>query len=251
MREPNPIDAELDRREARLRARRGSATPTTVDAIAPDVLAAIEAAQSAARAADAPIDLAERRRARERVQVDGGPLRAERLRASGIAEYLSDRGHEALVTHRLVRTPALEEVHAWLRGETPWLGLFGPCDAGKTVAAGWALTRGDGGVYVKVRSIVQAFTADFGRPAREYEIACRSPLLVLDELGCEDDVGRARAALEDLLDRRQRRTRRTLILGNLSRRTLDERVGPRVMSRLQACGSLVGVEETGLRGRSR
>lgn len=183
---------------------------------------------------------------------DEAAIRFERLRMSGILRYLSDAGIDALVERRLCRTPALVEVHAWLRADLPVLGLFGDVDAGKTVAAGFALASGNGGQYVKAHALEGLRWGDYNRPSPHLETICRCPLLVIDELGGEDDADRTRQVLDQIiLDGRQVARRRTLLLGNLKRRQFEERMGVRIMSRLRHTARFAGVAATGLRAKHR
>lgn len=175
-------------------------------------------------------------------------LRHELLTASGIAEVLSTRAQRAIVADDLDPTRSLHWVRTWVMGSRPILGLFGPTDAGKTVAAAWALARVPGR-YFQSTELALERKASFGRPSGAYEAARRCGLLVIDELGAEDDAALAAKTIEDILNRRQKTARKTLLLGNIDRRTLTERYGDRVWSRIVGVGRALRVDKAGFRAR--
>lgn len=171
---------------------------------------------------------------------EGMERRRAMLDASGIADVLSPHGYDAIVEDRATATRAIELVQAWLTGHRRVLGLFGPPDAGKTVAAAYALARVPG-LYVEADELA----AD--RKGKLRARALRVELLVIDELGAEDDERRARAALNDTLNRRLRR--RTLLLGNIDAGTFEARYDERTLSRLREVGTMLRLRATGLRAR--
>lgn len=175
-------------------------------------------------------------------------LRGELLRSSGVSEVLSTRAFTALTADRVGSTRALDLVRAWSVGWTPMLGLFGPTDAGKTFAAAWALS-GTPGRYIESNALARERRGHFGGPTADYERAVRTGLLVIDELGREDDAVHAATAIDDVLNRRLRGSRRTLLIGNIDRATFIARYGERAWSRLKGVGMVVGLAPVGFRDR--
>lgn len=165
--------------------------------------------------------------------------REQRLRASGVWERLTDAGEAALVRDQLIPTPALQRVREWLLGPAPAIGLFGPCDSGKTIAGAWALAR-LGGRY-ETLSLLETF---LGRASAE---AAAPGLLVIDNIGWELDEDRPAldAVLVEVLTARSTRERRTVLLGDRPGPT-----GPWV-AHLRSVGPLVTVSATGLREKHR
>lgn len=175
-------------------------------------------------------------------------LRLELLRSSGIADVLSTRAQRAIIGNEVHPTRSMHWVRTWLASSRPILGLFGAPDAGKTFAAAWALTQVPGR-YFQSNELAIERKAHFGRPSAQYEAARGCGLLVIDELGAEDDAVGAAKAIEDLLNRRQKHARRTLILGNIDKATLSERYGERTLSRLVGVGRVFRVGAEGFRSR--
>ena len=153
----------------------------------------------------------------------------ERLDGSGI-DGLRHYDREAILADRLEPTKALTTVRAWIAGamRTPDPGvntlvLVGGMGLGKTVAAGWAISR-HSGLYATVETYLRDFARWLRDQSREDSSAQqlwrykRAHLVVLDELGTENDPALMRRAFERLIDQRQSRRRElTLILGNMSR----------------------------------
>lgn len=173
--------------------------------------------------------------------------RAQMLVDAEIAEVLSKHGLEAIVHDRCEPTRALQLVQPWVAGWLPVMALLGETDAGKTIAAGWALARMPG-LYIEANELARRRRAAFGGPDAVFDRAVRAQLLVVDELGAEDDAAAASAALHEVINRRQR-GRRTLLLGNLDARAFVERYDARTISRLREIGKLFRVRTEGLRAR--
>jgi DNA replication protein DnaC len=79
--------------------------------------------------------------------------------------------------------------------------------------------------------------ASFGEERQRYEQAVRTELLVVDEVGTEQRE--AKAAIQDVLDDRIGGKRRTLLISNLSKAALLERLDERTVDRLRELGVIV------------
>jgi len=173
--------------------------------------------------------------------------RHELLTLSGIGDALSQVGADAIVRDRPSETHCLRLVRSWLASRRPVLALFGGVGVGKTVAAAWALARTPGR-YVRAHDLTRMRRGDFGQPDPDYWRHVRGELLVIDELGTEENAEHAGATLWDALDRRLRLPRRTLLLGNLDRQTLETRYDGRTLSRLREVAVLRAVRGADMRG---
>lgn len=179
--------------------------------------------------------------------IGAATTRRELLEHSGVTRVLTEHGLAVVVEDRCEHTRALGLVRSWLAGHTPLLALLGETDAGKTVAAAYALARTPGR-YHELGGLMRHRRAAFGGPDEMWRAAAAAQLLVLDELGAEDDAGEAAAALHDLVNRRQR-GKRTLLIGNLDYPTWTARYDERTRSRLGEIGKLFRVRGEGLRAR--
>ncbi len=185
--------------------------------------------------------------------------RRERLNRSGAKSVLRAEDRTRILREDLAETQSLRAVRDWLalamrpaNPERNMLVLCGHPGTGKTVAAGWALSR-VGGRYVTTEEYLRAYTrwhrdaswSDDG--AREIERFEAPGLLVLDEIGTERDATVMRDALHRLVDRRQtRRKFLTVMITNLTRasfvaRLRDGTYDPRTLSRMTRDAVSVGV----------
>lgn len=167
------------------------------------------------------------------------------LEHAGVARVLTEDALQAVIEDRCEPTQALRSLH-WLT-RTRVLGLFGPPDAGKTVAGAYALARTPGR-YHELGKLAEHRRAKRGKAERVWRAALDAQLLVLDELGAEDDAEEAAAALHELINLRLR-GRWTILLANLDRPTWEARYDARTLSRLDEVGKLLRVDATGLRKR--
>lgn len=213
----------------------GDEDPQKLDEALADIMAKLETRL----ATDDELERFEREEDAER--------RRQLLIDSGVAEVLSKHGLEAIVRDQCEPTRALQLVRPWLAGWLPVVAVLGETDAGKTVAAGWALARVPG-LYIEANDLARHRRAAFGGPDSTFERAVRTQLLVVDELGAEDDAEAAAAALHEVINRRQR-GRRTLLLGNIDAKTFVSRYDARTISRLREVGKLFRVRSEGLRTR--
>lgn len=192
----------------------------------------IRRAQEALDALDAPPGLIDAELAAER------EARATRARLREIREAVVEHipipveDARAIVDGKLNETRAVRVARKWLDTRpTPWLVLSGGVGCGKTLAAVYAAAE-LGGMYITAPELVECFA----RAAREKTEAAilRTPMLIVDDLGTEDDKPATFAsALFRLMSHRNRR--RTVFTTNLTReRLLDpERYTLRFAERLE------------------
>ena len=177
--------------------------------------------------------------------------RLELIRASGVEPVLTDAGLRAVLRRDEggARAPrALELTRAWMSpaSQHPILVLFGGTGVGKTVAAAWALSQRPGH-YVEAETLCKESRSHFGGPSPEFWRYVRSEFLVIDELGMEHSEDLAAATLHEVVNRRQRLPKRTLLLGNLNRAQWTTRYDSRTRSRLQEVGVIRRVDGMDLR----
>lgn len=179
--------------------------------------------------------------------------RRSMLQASGILEVLPDDDVRALCDDTLDDTEALKRVREFMAQTaysvgTPICILLGGTGVGKTVAAAWALARRPG-LFVEAERFVRFYEGRWKTQADEFQRILRCELLVLDELGTEEDLARAIPAYRELVNRRQSRQRPTIFLGNLNVANLKKRFEPRTWNRLEAHAEIRGVVGPSLRRR--
>jgi DNA replication protein DnaC len=184
----------------------------------------------------------------------------ERLAGSGI-DGLREDDREAILGDRLHKTAALDYVQRWIaaagRTRDPGPNMLVVCGGmglGKTVAAGWAISR-HSGLYATVETYLRDFERWYrdrsydDRSATDWRTYKRSRLVVIDEIGTEYDAALMARAFERLVDSRQSRRRElTLMLGNLSKADFVQRIrsgvyGARTYDRMRR--DAVVVEVTG------
>lgn len=188
----------------------------------------------------------------------------DRLGASGI-DGLREEDRARILGDELLPTHALVTVRRWLatamRPVEPgpnMLVLVGGMGTGKTLSAGWAISR-HGGLY----ATVETYLRDYNRWLRDQSFDeksapamwryKRAQLVVLDELGTEADAALMTRAFERLIDSRQSRRRElTLILGNLSREEFVSRIrggtyGARTYDRMKRDARVVEVTGESMR----
>lgn len=170
--------------------------------------------------------------------------RRELLVLSGVHDALDEEGREAIVRGQERPTRALHLVRQWLASRKPVLVLVGSVGIGKTVAAGHALASRPGR-YLEAPEACLLHRDRDGREAWRRLIRCE--LLVIDELGTEPHAGMAAETLQAVINVRQALPRRTLIMGNLSRLTLEKRYDARTVSRLRKHAVFRALQEADLR----
>jgi DNA replication protein DnaC len=115
---------------------------------------------------------------------------------------VTDAMRAAITAGSLKPTESVLAVQQWLANRaTPWLILSGAPDSGKSVAAAAALAD-HRGHWCSANEVVHAFAGMFGEALVAQQRAKEAELLVIDELGGEDDPGRMGSALLQLLNAR-------------------------------------------------
>jgi DNA replication protein DnaC len=189
----------------------------------------------------------------------------ERLAGSGI-DGLREQDRAAILADTLSKTPALDYVQRWIAAATRtpdpgpnMLAVCGGMGLGKTVAAGWAISR-HSGLYATVETYLRDYERWLRDRSREDASSSsmwrykRAHLVVLDELGTETDAALMMRAFERLIDSRQSRRRElTLMLSNLSKAEFVDRVrngvyGARTYDRLRRDCAVVEVTGQSMRG---
>jgi DNA replication protein DnaC len=147
-----------------------------------------------------------------------------------------------------------------------FLLLLGKKGTGKTVAAalvmadiighvlqrarpsGGEAQRGPPGMFVRATTLSRLSAYDAADKAW-FEDMCRTPILVLDDVGTELAGDVFRAHLYELLDRRYSKSRRTVITSNLDKKAFAERYGDRIADRLRERGMAAEFTGESLRER--
>jgi len=157
-------------------------------------------------------------------------------------------------------TPAMDAAKRWTKGT--FLCLSGESGVGKSVAAGWLISRGPLGPC--------PFTQPQGYEAHSYwphgprwtratdlargfdelpgEVR-RASVLVIDDLGDEKNDEHSRSRLSSLLSERDDLQARTVITTNLNSATLAHRYGVRFVDRIKGHGFLTAIRGETLRAR--
>lgn len=186
----------------------------------PDAYARFLSQHRAAQQASSEPDAAKLEVARELRR----QARAARLQQGKAA--ITDEMRRALVDESFDVTEAVSVASKWWKQrETPWLILCGPSSCGKSVAAAAAVAA-HGGLWLSSNEVVQTFTAMFGPPASMQQRAKEETLLVIDELGVEDEPTRMSSALLQLLNTRNSAERTpTIATTNVTLEALAGRYG--------------------------
>lgn len=171
----------------------------------------------------------------------------------GLASRLPKRMVHALAADKLRPTPALDTVRRWVayatgaqpRGPKPILAIIGAMGVGKTVAAAW-LALAEGGRYVEAEELVRLSVARFGEERLAWERLASARVLIVDEVGTEEDRARARSAYRSLLNQRHD-PRLTLLVGNLSRAELRAILDERTVDRVREMGVVVELSGKSMR----
>lgn len=156
---------------------------------------------------------------------------------------LSAIGRRTAIEEHRPLTIAADLVLSWaskpasdLTRITPALCIVGERGHGKTVAAAWLIADTDGR-YCKADDLVRLSRAQFGEERERWESLVGARWLVVDEIGAEaGELARVRTMLEALIDQRQSPTRRTLLLGNITRAEFRDRLSDRAESRWSEMG---------------
>lgn len=210
---------------------------------------------------------AESANARSREEYDRAEREAEReqrLRASGIVTALTDDDLDALIRGKLaLQTNALDSVRRWVNARSTGsfafsvLVLLGLRGVGKSVAAGELLGDHGPGCYCSAEALRASFKATNGPDRELFKRALRTRVLVVDEIGREDDAMSADAMLFDVVNARRGRGRDhasrdqlwTLLLGNISEKDFRERYDPSTVDRIEQQGVILRATGPNLRER--
>ena len=183
-------------------------------------------------------------------------------------DYLSRCGVPFLTRQDMARlraTPATKAVDDWWADDLPSLLLLGGVGTGKTVAACAALAKnwrtwstfmlepGDmppqyawrSGVFVDMADLAGRGLFDSDGKLTLHR-AREAALAILDDTGRERGDGAQ--ALEDVFMARFAAGRKTIITANLSIENVKERLGARVIDRIQGNGRIVSTGAESLRG---
>lgn len=188
------------------------------------------------------------RRRQEQSDAEEASARLTSLRESGIP--LTDEMRRSIVNDGLSQTQALVVAQQWHESwATPKslqvLVLIGRPGVGKGVAAAWVAARTHCPVYLKARALVSYHSASFGEERARYEQAVRTNFLVIDEVGTEQRE--SKSAIQDIIDDRIGNRRRTMLISNLSKAALLERLDERTVDRLKEIGRIVELKGKSLR----
>lgn len=231
-----------DLQASRTKPRKRGGPPTTLGAVGlPEALEDL-GARLLASVSDEDVAAYDAERERER--------RLERMRDASVLDVLPPEVVALCAHDQLRASAALTHVRRWVayqrgerkRGDKPILALIGDMGRGKTVAAAWLLAS-EGGRYVEAEDLSRMQSAKWGDDRDAYRRILSTGVLVVDELGTEGD---ARPSIHDVVNRRQGR-RLTLLLGNLSKQALKDRLDPRTWDRMRTCAAVIEVHGESMR----
>lgn len=142
----------------------------------------------------------------------------------------------AIANGTLKPNPWLARVDRWLAGSTSIMILIGSIGSGKSVAACWAMAE-RGGNFVSAHDLARIST-DFKRDL--WQTLVSAHVLVVDDLGDEQDPAKLSPALKILISQRSSHNGRTIITSNLTREDLklrypDEKLWSRVAQSSAFC----------------
>lgn len=162
--------------------------------------------------------------------------RAEILEREGVP--LSEVALRSVVAELQPHPEACALILRWAaKQDAPRLfALVGEKGLGKTAGAAWWIASVDGR-YIKARELARLHASRHRDDTERYRGYLRAKYLVIDEVGAEDDrvtVDGVRACLEEVVDERQ--TRRTLLLGNVTRAQFEARLTSRAADRWAESG---------------
>lgn len=184
----------------------------------------------------AAVTAEERRAAAAKQASDERERRARRIGSAGIP--ITDAMRAALVGGTFANTGCMTAIEHFRSVDEPrksWLFLAGPPGSGKSIAAAEAIAC-CGGVWVSAQQLPRIFAANFGDQYEAQETVRTASLLVIDDLGTEQDSQRMAAILIELLDARKSMSRHpTIATSNLTSASFLARysaAGDRLSSRL-------------------
>jgi len=153
----------------------------------------------------------------------------------------------------LTQTPALRFVRAWhdkRRFATrpfSFAVMLGDPSVGKTLAAGWLLAQ-VGGAYVTAETLRHIVKSNYAADRDAFYRLTRTPLVIVDDAGTEQDEETAKSALFEFINARQGvRNGWTVIPGNLNEEDFRDRYDYRTIRRIEHQGAIVTVGGQDLR----
>jgi DNA replication protein DnaC len=150
---------------------------------------------------------------------------------------LTDDVQRAIIRGEGLRdTKALDIVRRWYRfaNAKPTLIAHGNPGCGKSVAGAWLVAE-CGGVWLRAERARRAYVSTFGAELERLTDALGAPMLVLEDVGTEQDAVSFGALLCEVLEQRKAERHRTLITTNLTPPQWTKRYGdPRIASRAGA-----------------
>lgn len=150
---------------------------------------------------------------------------------------LTDDVRRAIIRGEGLRdTRALGIVQRWYTSKRakPTLIAHGNAGCGKSSAAGW-LVAACGAVWLRAERARKAYVSNFGAELERLTEAIAQPLLVLEDVGTEQDEVSFGALLCEVLEQRKSHRHRTLLTTNLTQAMWLKRYGdPRIVSRVGA-----------------
>ena len=178
--------------------------------------------------------------------------REERLEAA--RGVVPEEDFEALVRNEeLAPTAALVAVRGWRKNraslESPMtmLVILGETGRGKTVASLWLMAE-LGGVYVTAEELRRLSRSYGGRDRDDLDRLIKARVLVVDDVGTEQDEESAASAMFEVVNRRMGLARGwTILTGNLTTAQFQARYGERTTRRIHHQGAFVEVSGGDLR----
>jgi chromosomal replication initiation ATPase DnaA len=219
-------------------------------------------------AARAPTDPAPRPRQATTRRESTPEERSARLESSGIRAAITPQDYDRIVRGRadaIFPTAALTKTQHWFESfhrereapYKPYLTLYGLTGRGKTLAGAWLIGE-EGGLYVEAEELREVFVGGY-RTEKRRELILQARVVVLDDLGTEDNDAHAQRAFYRFVNRRQGMSKgMTMITTNLAlvgpkerpELGLLTRYDDRTTGRLQHSGHLVHAIGDDLRRRA-
>jgi DNA replication protein DnaC len=211
--------------------------------------------REAAEAAGVTVDEFRRQRTAERTREANKKQAEQDLRAEAACRskwietwksYLPEASCAELYDGKSQQTDAIRHTKTWLGTDTPCLILCGGVGTGKTHAAIWAV-RERWGEFVASQSLARRIDPWKHELEHTRLLHLEAPLIVLDDLGAEQDDARFGQALFALVNCRNASDRRTLITTNLTIPQIRPRYGDRIADRLNAMAKAVQLKGASMR----
>jgi DNA replication protein DnaC len=192
---------------------------------------------------------AESRRVEEEKWERKAQREEQRRRAKWIDTFkqaLPEAACAELYDGQVQQTDAIRHVKTWLDSDTPCLILCGGVGTGKTYAGVWA-AKERWGDFCMAQSLARRVDPWKHEIEHTTLLHLEAPLIVLDDLGAEQDDARFGQALFALVNCRNASDRRTLITTNLTIPQIRPRYGDRIADRLNAMAKAVQLKGASMR----